>query len=186
MATRETSGLGDGYPGPPASSNTKIFRESNFFKERRASALPSPSQIRALNVESGNVRATDFNRPSPVTIPSLGLFVKYGADVTIVEAQTQMRMRKLLESRVPIPEVFGWAEDGEQRFIYMSLVEGDSLQARWAKMNEDERQAVCRELKSMVNTWRALSQNELEGDRYVGEYAACGTTIYPSMPNAWI
>ncbi|KAI1991107.1 hypothetical protein LOZ51_004639 [Ophidiomyces ophidiicola] len=57
-------------------------------------------------------------------IPSLGLFVKYGADVTIVEAQTQMMVREKLQGQVPVPEVFGWAENGGQRFIYMSLVEG--------------------------------------------------------------
>lgn len=60
---------------------------------------------------------------------SLGLIVKYGADVTVVEAQTQMMLREQL-SRVPIPEVFGWTEDGSQRFIYMSLIEDKTLQER--------------------------------------------------------
>lgn len=45
-------------------------------------------------------------------------------------------------------------------FTYMFLINGESLQERWADMNEKERQAVCSELKYMVKAWRAL---KLEG-----------------------
>jgi hypothetical protein len=145
----------------------KIFLESSFFKERRAPALPLPAEIRAINQESGNIRSTSLDRPSPVVIPSLGLFVKYGADVTVVEAQTQMMLREQLQCRVPVPEVFGWTEDGGQRFIYMSLIEGETLQERWCDMNEDERRVICEELKHVVKLWRALEQDT--HDRYIGE-----------------
>ncbi|PGH11833.1 hypothetical protein AJ79_04630 [Helicocarpus griseus UAMH5409] len=144
----------------------KIFPESSFFKERRAIALPTPAEIRAINKASGNICASYFNRPSPVTIPSLGLFVKYGADVSLTEAQTQMMVREKLQGRVPVPEVFGWAEDADQRFIYMSLVEGETLQVRWIGMDENERQAVCEELKHMAKAWRDLKQDG--GDCYIG------------------
>ncbi|WEW58270.1 hypothetical protein PRK78_003738 [Emydomyces testavorans] len=143
-----------------------IFSESSFFKERRAPSLPTPAEIRAINNQSGKLRSTLFHRPLPVVIPSLGLFVKYGANVTVVEAETQRMVHELLQGRVPIPEVFGWAEDGGQRFIYMSLIEGETLQERWGNMNEDERQAVCKELRHMVKAWRALKQDG--HDRYVG------------------
>lgn len=66
----------------------KIFLESSFFKERRAHALPSPADIRAINEGSGNASVTSFNCLPPVVIPWLGLVVKYGVDVIIVEAQT--------------------------------------------------------------------------------------------------
>lgn len=100
-------------------------------------------------------------------VPSLGLVVKYGADVTIVEAQTQMMLYKRLKGQVPVPEVFRWTEDGGQRFIYMSLIQGEPLQRRWGGMNEYERRAVCEELKHMVKAWRALKQDE--HDYYIGE-----------------
>lgn len=99
--------------------------------------------------------------------PSLGLLVKYGADVTISETRTQILLRDHLQDQVPIPEVFGWAEDTGQRFIYMSLIEGETLQERWGTMNEVERRAVCDELSYMVKAWRALKQ-DWDG-RYVGE-----------------
>lgn len=121
----------------------KIFPKSSFFKERRASTLSTPAEIRAINETSNNVDATFIHRTPPVRIPSLGLLVKYGSAVTIVEAQTQMMIREQLQDQVLVPEIFGWTEDEGQRFIYMSLIEGETLQERWGDMNENERLDVC-------------------------------------------
>ncbi|KLU84801.1 hypothetical protein MAPG_03837 [Magnaporthiopsis poae ATCC 64411] len=100
------------------------FPESCFFQEQRAPALPSPSEVRALNLQSGNRRGTNFRRPSPVKVPALGLLVKYGADVTQTELDTQIWV------------LFGWAEDGGRGFIYMALVDGKPLQELWLGMTE--------------------------------------------------
>lgn len=128
----------------------KVFLQSSFFQERRASTLPSPAEIRALNEASGHYRAASLSHPPLVTLRALRLAVKYGTDVTVAEVETQVLMHGRLQGRVPIPEVFGWAEDAGQIFIYMSLVDGDTLQSRFPTMNESERQAVCNELRSMV------------------------------------
>ncbi|KAI0129591.1 kinase-like domain-containing protein [Xylariales sp. AK1849] len=141
---------------PDSILSTKIIPESSFFRDRQASALPSPAEIRALNEKSGHYRATLFNRPCPV----------YGADVTVAEAETQILMRQLLQGQVPIPEVFGWAVDGAQTFIYMAWIRGDTLQSRFANLDESERQAVCKELKGRVDAWRTLVQDE--SDTYIG------------------
>ena len=154
-----------------STATAKVFPQSSFFQERRASALPSPAEIRALNVASGHEKAESWNRPPPVIVPSLGLAVKYGADVTIAEVETQVLMRELLQGRVPVPEVFGWVQDGGQVFMYMSLVEGDTLQARFRTLSKSERQAVCMELRSMVDAWRALAQ---EPDTYIGKLSCHG------------
>lgn len=148
----------------------KTFPESSFFKEKRASALPTPAEIRAINKKSGDVFATDFNRPPPVRIPSLGLFVKYGADITVIEAATQVIIREQLHGQVPIPEVFGWTEDGDQLFIYMASIEGKTLLERWCDMNKHERRTVCHQLQYMVKAWRALTQDQC--DRYIGKWVA--------------
>lgn len=137
----------------------KIFRESSFFKEKRADALPSPADVRAMNEASGNPRAASFNRPPPVIIPSLGLVVKYGADVTILEAQTQIMLCEQLQNRVPVPEIFGWAQDAEQTFLYMSFIEGDTLMERWGGLSKDERRAICEELSRFVKMIRSLEQD---------------------------
>lgn len=96
-------------------------------------------------------------------IPSLGLVVKYGDDVTILEALTQVKVREELQGQVSVPEVFGWSEDGGQGFIYMSMIQGETLEQRWSGMSENERRAVCEELKHIVKAWRALAQ-----DCYIG------------------
>ena len=159
MSTVDTSKPCVNLEDPSIPSQMKVFSESSFFREKRAPALPTPAEIRAINKLSGKVSATSFNRPPPVMIPSLGLTVKYGADVTVVEALTQMELRKQLQGQVPIPEVFGWTEDGRQGFIYMSLIQGQTLLERWGGMNDNERQAVCEELRHMVKAWRALTQD---------------------------
>lgn len=138
--------------------------------EKRASTLPGPNEVRAINESTGNVRSRNFHRPPPVIVPSLGLIVKYGADVTILEVRTQMMVREKLRGQVPVPEVFGWAEDGDQRFIYMSLVEGMTLEEIWPTLSESSREAVCEELKYMVKAWRTLEHGE--HGRYIGKYTA--------------
>lgn len=143
-----------------------VFPESSFFKEKRASALPMPAEIRAINEASGKAYATNFNRPPTVMIPSRGLAVKYGADVTILEALTRMKVREQLQGQVPIPEVFGWTKDGVQGFIYMSLIQGETLLERWSGMHENERRAVCEELRRIVKAWRTLTQDDQ--DCYIG------------------
>ncbi|KAE8394998.1 kinase-like domain-containing protein [Aspergillus alliaceus] len=142
-----------------------IFHYSTFCNESSRNTLPTPSEIRAISKKSGECHIS-FNRPSPVKIPSLGLLVKYGADVTVVEARTQMMLHEYLKDQVPIPTVFAWAEDGGQVFIYMSLIDGETLQERWSDMNENERQSVCKELRHMVKAWRALEQDS--HSHYIG------------------
>ncbi|KAF4974128.1 hypothetical protein FZEAL_8938 [Fusarium zealandicum] len=146
----------------------EVFSDSSFFQERRAPSLPSPKEIRAMSRATGSTRATSFDRPPPVTIPSLGLLVKYGGDVGKNEAQTQRAMHSILQGQVPIPEVFGWTEDEGQGFIYMSLIDGEILQERWVAMSEFERQSVCHELKHMAKAWRTLEQ--AKRDPYVGSW----------------
>ncbi|KAJ5920361.1 hypothetical protein N7516_011219 [Penicillium verrucosum] len=95
-----------------SSHNTiRTISDSSFFREHPASTLPTPAEVRAINKESGNIRGTMFNRPPPVKFPSLDLIVKYRADTTVTEAETQIMVYKQLKGKVPVPEVFGWTED---------------------------------------------------------------------------
>ncbi|KAK8121791.1 hypothetical protein PG984_010461 [Apiospora sp. TS-2023a] len=146
----------------------RTFPESSFFKQQRAPALPTPDAIGALNASITGPLRNNFRRPPPVAIPSMGLFVKYGSKVTIAEAETQAMVYEKLRDQVPVPEVYGWVEDEGQRFIYMSLVEGDTLANMWPSMNEAQRQDVCKELKGMVGAWRALVGHEPDMSQYIG------------------
>ncbi|KAK1691088.1 phosphotransferase enzyme family protein [Colletotrichum godetiae] len=148
------------------STQTTVLPETSFLRHGRAPALPTPAEVRARNEESDDIYATSFDRPPPVKLSSLGLFVKCGDDVTIIEAQTQKVAYERLQGKLPVPEIFDWAEDDGQRFIYMSLIEGVTLQDRWHDLIEDERRVVCEELKEMVRALRAFKQDS--HDRFVG------------------
>ena len=155
-----------------SSHNTsKTISDSSFFRERRASTLPTPAEVRAINEKSGDYFGTDFRRPPPVKFPSLGLIVKYGSDPSVTEAETQNMAYQRLKGKVPIPEVFGWTVDGDQTFIYMALIEGETLEQRWHALNEEERETVCKELNSMAKAWRSLEPPNF----YVGKltYIQC-------------
>lgn len=145
-------------------AQTRALLDSSFFRERRAPALPSPAEIRAINQQSG--KGVGFNRSPPVKIPSLGLFVKNGADVTITEAETQIMLQERFQGHLPVPEVFGWAEDGGQTFIYMALIEGETLMARWGSLDDNERQAIFKELHFLIKLLRTLKQDA--HDQYIG------------------
>ncbi|BCR97851.1 uncharacterized protein AKAW2_31170A [Aspergillus luchuensis] len=144
----------------------KIFPESSFFQEGRAPALPSLAEVRDLNLKTGNVAATNLNYPPSVIIPSLRVVIKYGLSVSIVEAQTQIMVREESQGRIPVPEIFGWIEDNGQTFIYMSLIEGDTLADRWGGLSDDEKQAICEELHQYVKLLRTLEQDPR--DKYIG------------------
>jgi hypothetical protein len=155
----------EGAAGLHPSHNTRTIFDSSFFREHRASALPTPAEVRSINEESADITGRRFNRPPPVKFPSLGLFVKYGADTTITAAETQHMVYKQLKGKVPVPEVFRWTKDGGQVFIYMSLIEGETLEQRWSSLNDKEREAICKELNDMAKAWRLLQPDLL----YVGK-----------------
>lgn len=53
----------------------------------------------------------------------------------MTEVKTQIYLFEQIRGHnVPISEVFGYAEDNGQTFIYMALMQGDTLQKRFAKL----------------------------------------------------
>ncbi|KAH8666802.1 hypothetical protein BX600DRAFT_540005 [Xylariales sp. PMI_506] len=128
----------------------EICPTSSFIQQQRVVELPSPAHVRALNISRGH-GTPSFDRPPPVTIPSLGLLIM---------------IRETLKEHVPIPEVFGWAEDGGQTFIYMSLVHGQTLNQQWPAMDGCSRLSICSELRHIVKAWRTLEQDV--DSRFVG------------------
>lgn len=143
-----------------------IFKDSSFFKQGNDPSLPSPAQVRAIALERDGT--LDFLRPRPVRFPSLNLLVKYGNEIKISEGQCLWALRRLLPE-VPVPEVYGWCEDGRQVFIYMELIQGDTLEDRWEELVEEDRMQICKQLKLMIGSLNRLEQDPL--DNYVGVYS---------------
>ena len=103
----------------------------------------------------------------------MGLLVKYGSEVTVAEAQCLLFIRSQLSQTVPVPEVFGWRKNNNQIFIYMELVDGITLEKRWETMVEDDRLAICQQLRHMIEAWRGLKNGH--APPFIGESTACGS-----------
>jgi len=134
-----------------------LFHDSFSFQRLNTFAyLPSPTEVREVASRSANRGAKLRTRPPPVCFPSLGLLVKYGTEITSAEGQCLLFLRKKLPT-VPVPKVFGWCEDDDQVFIYMELMEGITLEKSWDTLPEDDRLALCQQLRGMIDSWRRLS-----------------------------
>lgn len=101
-------------------SSTSSFASSSNSQKQRAAPSNGDKTNRPLNTQ--DVRAERFDRPPPVKVPSQDYSVKYGAQVSIAEAQCLITIRALLS--VPILEVYGWCHHEGQTFIYMELIQG--------------------------------------------------------------
>lgn len=135
---------------------------SRFF--RIFTKLPSPEEVRsqakAQHLTGGNPFsiAGPHVRPPPVIFKDLGLFVKWGSAVRISEAQCLYALRQLLKDYVPVPEIYGWREDGDQTFIYMEHLHAQTLEQVWDSLEPDGRDSICCELRTIYNNLRQLEQ----------------------------
>ena len=141
------------------------FQDSSFFA-RPPGILPSPAKVRAAAV-AANKTGRPSNRPHPVRFPGLNLMVKYGSYVKVAEGQCLWAIRRLLADAVPVPEVYGWCRDGKETFIYMELIQGDTLEDRWGGLGTEEKVDICAQLRRMVNALRQLRQDP--ADQFIGE-----------------
>jgi hypothetical protein len=131
--------------------------EDYTFTSNHSFQLPSPAQVRARAVEQG-IDITRSFRPDPVRYPELGLIVKWGEDVTIAEGQCIWYMSHHRTGSVPVPRIFGWKRDGQQTFLYLELVSGDTLASRWSDMTAAEKTAISEQLGGIVRSWRRLTR----------------------------
>lgn len=144
------------------STESELFRNSSFFNKNDGSSLPTPTEVREWAIKSGTYQ---LNRPPPVRFPKLGLLVKFGAEITIAEGQCLWAIRRLLPS-VPVPEVYGWCRDGNQVFIYMELIQGETLEKSWSELSMRNKDAVCLQLKEIIGCLGQFRQPA--DDRFIG------------------
>lgn len=134
--------------------DTVFFEKSLFFLLNPTITLPTPAEIRSKSSKAFDAKKHSHRRPPPVCFPELNLLVKFGRDITIVEGQCLWAVQRLLQGQVPVPELFGWRSDGDEVFIYMELVRGDTLEERWDEPRENEKDSICNQLHSMINSLR--------------------------------
>lgn len=146
---------------PDESIREMDFLDSSFFKEPSKS-LPTPAQVRAL---SKDICANP--RPQPIIFEESKVFVKFGPYVTIAEAQCLWMIKRAFGDEIPVPEIFGWRMDEENYvFLYMELIQGQTLHDGWNGLNSLDKSFLCDELCQIVNRLRRLEQDP--SDQYIG------------------
>ncbi|KAJ3509266.1 hypothetical protein NLJ89_g5317 [Agrocybe chaxingu] len=118
--------LGDPIFGQPAR-----YREADLH-EIAAAALPGfarhISLFPSLRLAVKRVRITTRHRASAA------------------EGQTLWALRQFLPE-VPVPEVYGWRRDGDMLFVFMELIEGETLHNGWKELSEHEKAQLCAQLR---------------------------------------
>lgn len=90
-----------------------------------------------------------------------------GTYARISEAQTLYAIRHILNGAVPVPEVYGWKTQGDEKFIYMEYIPGQSLESAWSTLGHDDRLVICRELRTICDNLCRLEQDP--SDNFVGK-----------------
>lgn len=98
----------------------------------------------------------------------LNLLVKFGLEESISEGQCLYTVRRTFGPSVPVPEVYAWRKEGEETFIFMELVDGLSLEARWADLSAEERCNVAQELRGILHTLRNAKQDQDSEAQFIG------------------
>ena len=162
----------------PNSPNFDV-KDSSFFRQWHE--LPSPKEVKAQaqakhqhlagvgpDTRKGYSVAMPHVRPPPVIFEDMGLFIKWGSSVNIPEALGLLALGRFLDGRVPVPEVYGWRTDGDEIFIYMEYIRGQTLEQAWDIMEPSERVTICHELRTIYDNLRRLQQDP--SDTFVGKY----------------
>lgn len=159
----------------PSCSDYEV-EDSSFFS--RWDKLPTPEDVRSqayiqytsgMNLDKRKTFSVAGSHvaPPPVLFKDMGLFVKWGTSARISEAQTLYAIRHILNGAVPVPEVYGWKTQGDEKFIYMEYIPGQSLESAWSTLGHDDRLVICRELRTICDNLCRLEQDP--SDNFVGK-----------------
>nr|POF06968.1 hypothetical protein CFP56_31592 [Quercus suber] len=139
---------------PDISKTEMNFYDTSFFQEGpTVRQLPSPSSIlqQSPNSASGVVKLSHLN-----------LAVKFNSSsyLRLEEAQTLRAIRLAFPNgEIPVPEVFGWRQHEGNNFIYMQLIQGQTLREAWSSLSQTNREAICVQLSDVVRSLQRLTHD---------------------------
>jgi hypothetical protein len=151
----------------PNSSNFDA-KDSQYFKE--FTNLPSPEEVRK-QARAEQLAGTSLDkrrrlheggiqwRAPVVVFQELSLLVKWGGEMTIAEGQCLYGIGLLLKDYVPVPELYGWRQDGGETFLYMEYLDAQTLEEAWHCLGSDDRVSISGELRIICANLRHLEQD---------------------------
>lgn len=138
------------------------FLDFSFFVSKLGQKhLPSPTQVAA--------HSPDFHTnpwPKPVKFEHLKLIIKFGPCVVVEEALCLCMLWKTFPKKVPVPEVYGWRVEEGHMFIYMELIEGETLHHWWDHLSDQEKALICAQLKEIIAVLQQLEPDP--SDPFIG------------------
>ncbi len=158
---------------PDLSTAEMDFRDTSFFQSNQTLACQLPTPDKVLQHSPGLYNGV-------VRFEGLNLIVKVGQDdyYGLEEAQTMRALKQLFpDDKVPVPQVYGWRKSKGRIFIYMSLIPGKTLREEWPSLTEEEKKAICDELRQIVQRLRRITQEA--PNRWIGKsdalpFDSCG------------
>lgn len=141
------------------------FRDTSYFQSGHVS-LPSPVSILQQFPDEGT-RVVKFKHLN------LAIKISESSYLKLEEAQTMRAIRQVFannEVPVPVPEVFGWRQYGDQNFIYMSLIPGQTLREAWPTLTDTDKILIREDLSQIVKELRRLGQGS--SGCFIGWYIA--------------
>ncbi|TQV92188.1 hypothetical protein IF1G_09260 [Cordyceps javanica] len=151
----------------PAGSSVTFQKSSFFLRNGKHAAFPTPSEILATSVAQTPSNGLFTAAPSTLAFENLGLLVKFGREpvVNIAEGQCLWMIQPAVPG-IPVPEIYGWTQEGDLTFLFMELVPGITLKSMWCSLSHSERTQICTELRNMVRDMRRLRQEA--GQSFIG------------------
>ena len=158
-------------------------RNSTTFFDNwpHAKPLPTPAQIRSSTFDS-TFQILHHREHGPYAqkvlyIPDLCLVIKHGPRTTISEGQTLWMVGKYCPE-VRIPTVYGWCRDADETFIYLSYIDGVSLDSRLDTLGDTELKDIALQIAPMMASIRHFRQPPQ--DTFVGELRCLMPDIHTS------
>ncbi|OAT11194.1 phosphotransferase enzyme family protein [Blastomyces gilchristii SLH14081] len=155
------------------------FLDSSFFTKAGHKSLPTAAEVGSLSEQ--------FNkhpRPAPVKFEHLNLLVKFGPSVAVEEALTLRMLRMSFAEKIPVPEVYGWRVYQNSVFIYMELIQGDTLHDRWDSLNELDRNFICGQLREIISSLQQIEPDPC--DSFIGSInrACLHDYVFATIPQS--
>ena len=147
----------------PGELNVDI-RDSTFFQ--KWDQLPSIEDVRSASMEKYSqafpgrpITESFYGKPPFVSFNDKNVFVKWGTMALISEGQWLLAIRQHFGAAVPVPEVYGWRQEGKVVYIFMELIRGQTLEYAWDSLAEEERTSICFELRTIFRNLRLGKQD---------------------------
>lgn len=154
------------FPGYFPSGENRILPTfyDKFGRDAKPRTLPHPDEVRTQVQPRGSQGRLGVN----VFVSSNGIAVKWGPEVTALEAISMITINTYIGKDCPIPKVYGWfveaLSDKESEsqtppctFIYMEHLRGQTFAERQSTLKPQEIKYITRQLCKAINALRSLN-----------------------------